>query len=153
MGQYLAARHANPGIRLRASALHRCPRGCDKLGHFPGGPDRPGRSEAAFAVSEDVGKSHGAGGRARLGQQVKSLEVSPKRRSCRPPADRSCRMPSFGPCSRSPGRARAGGGTPGPATPPGAASGRAQGNRPRSTRSNTRPALLSHAWFPALFQV
>lgn len=70
MGQYLAARHANPGIRLRASALHRCPRGCDKLGHFPGGPDRPGRSEAAFAVSEDVGKSHGAGGRARLGQQV-----------------------------------------------------------------------------------
>ncbi|XP_027381784.1 A-kinase anchor protein inhibitor 1 isoform X1 [Bos indicus x Bos taurus] len=70
MGQYLAARHANPGIRLRASALHRCPRGCDKLGHFPGGPDRPGRSEAAFAVSEDLGKSHGAGGRARLGQQV-----------------------------------------------------------------------------------
>lgn len=69
-GQYLAARHANPGIRLRASALRRCPRGCDKLGHFPGGPDRPGQTTAAFADSEGLGKSHRAGGRACLGQQV-----------------------------------------------------------------------------------
>lgn len=66
----MAARHANPGIRLRASALRRCPRGCDKLGHFPGGPDRPGQTTAAFADSEGLGKSHRAGGRACLGPQV-----------------------------------------------------------------------------------
>lgn len=66
----MAARHANPGIRLRASALRRCPRGCDKLGHFPGGPDSPGQTTAAFADSEGLGKSHRAGGRACLGPQV-----------------------------------------------------------------------------------
>ena len=76
-GQYLAARHANPGIRLRVSALHRCPRGCDKLGHFLGGPDRPRRSAAAFADSEGLGKNHGAGGRACLRQQVCLLAQQP----------------------------------------------------------------------------
>ena len=104
----MAARHANPGIRLRASALHRRPRGCDKLGHFPVGPDRPGRSEAAFADSEGLGKSHGAGGRACLGQHIArtaAAELGPLAR--------------LYPCAaRGSGPGRPASGPPGPASPP-----------------------------------
>lgn len=53
--------------------------------------------------------------------QVRNLEASLKRRSCRTPANRSCRMPSCALCSRSP--RRVGGGKPEPAAPRAAPSG------------------------------